>query len=150
VGHRTTIPTRGQVLHLDVPSSWDEPAPLLPRLPAEGRGFVSGALLMLKAKQLDDGLYAAVELAAQSGAGRFAGKAKLLTRLADALAGETVGPGGDALALVPGACLLGVVPLRPFAGAEGAAQVLAEAFLGDEAGSKPLGFYTRSPALAAV
>jgi hypothetical protein len=149
-GWRVRLDVSRQVLHLDVPSGWDEPAPLLPRLPADERGFVSAALLMLKAKQFDDGLYAAVELAAQSSAGRFAGKAKLLAGLADALAGETVGPGGDALALVLGACLLGGVPVRPLVGAESGAEVLVEAFLGDEAGSKPLGFYTRSPALVAI
>jgi hypothetical protein len=139
-----------QVLHLDVPAGRDEPAPLLPRLPGDETGFVSGALLMLKAKQFDDGLYAAVELAAQSGAGRFAGKAPLLAALADALAGESIGPGGDALALVLGACLLGGVPLRPLAEAQSAARVLGDAFLADEGRSKPISFYTRSPALAAI
>ena len=40
----------------------------------------------MKAKQFDDRLYAAVELAAQQGAGRFAGKAMLLASMAGTLA----------------------------------------------------------------
>ena len=46
---------------------------------------------MLKAKIFDDGLYAAVELAAQAGTGTFVGKADLLTTLAGLL---TAGPEG--------------------------------------------------------
>ena len=46
--------------------------------------FVSASVLAQKAKQFDDGLYAAVDLAAQSGAGKFPGKAEMLGRLARA------------------------------------------------------------------
>ena len=56
-----------------------------PTLAATG-GFVSASVLAQKAKQFDDGLYAAVEEAAQNGAGRFAGESGcLLARLARAL-----------------------------------------------------------------
>lgn len=46
---------------------------------------VSVAVLGLKAKQFDDGLYAAVELAAQSGIGLFQGKKRLLATLSGRL-----------------------------------------------------------------
>src|SRR3712207_4605764 len=84
-----------QVLRLEVPepvADWHrgrkKPAgtPLLPVLPHAKGGPVSAATLLLKAKQLDDGLYAAVELAAQRGSGRFTGKATLLRSVAATLA----------------------------------------------------------------
>ena len=82
-----------QVLGLEVPEfvfGWrpegEQAQPLLPTPPAADDGPVSAATLLLKAKQFDDGLYAAVELAAQQGAGRFAGKASLLRSLAGTLA----------------------------------------------------------------
>src|SRR5262245_43547766 len=78
-----------QVLGLEVPEfvlGWrpegEQPGALLPIPPAADEGPVSAATLLLKAKQFDDGLYAAVELAAQRGAGRFAGKAVLFRSLA--------------------------------------------------------------------
>ena len=49
--------------------------------PDEGNPLVSGAMMAQKAKQFDDGLYAAIELAAQHGAGAFHGKAALLRNL---------------------------------------------------------------------
>src|SRR2546423_1132452 len=76
-----------QVLRLEVPEveiDWDRrgsrPAdtPLLPALPLTEGGPLSAATLLLKAKEFDDGLFGAVELAAQQGAGRFVGKATLL------------------------------------------------------------------------
>ena len=83
----------GQVLRLEVPESfvgWGgrrvNSEPLLPTLPTADTGPVSAAALLLKAKQFDDGLYAAADLAAQRGAGRFAGKAALLRSLAETLA----------------------------------------------------------------
>ena len=47
------------------------------RFPGDHGDTVSAATLLLKAKFFDDRLYAAVELAAQQGMGRFAGKAAL-------------------------------------------------------------------------
>jgi hypothetical protein len=70
----------GQVLRLEVPESYvgwgrgeGNREPLLPMLPTTDAGPVSAATLLLKAKQFDDGLYAAAELAAQQGAGRLPG-----------------------------------------------------------------------------
>src|SRR5262249_42425246 len=83
-----------QVLRLEVPELFARPRgsristepPLLPTLPFTGKGPLSAATLLLKAKQFDDRLCAAVELAAQQGAGRFAGKGLLLRSLASTLA----------------------------------------------------------------
>lgn len=43
--------------------------------------IISASMLALKAKQFDDGLYAAVELSAQNGEGDFVGKISLLKTL---------------------------------------------------------------------
>jgi hypothetical protein len=139
-----------QVLRLEVPQdvvSFDpggtEDSPLSPTLPRSDSGPVSAATLLLKAKQFDDGLYAAVELAAQPN------KAALLTSLAEALA-SAPGPDPAAAALVFGACDLGGLPARPPARVEPAVRAAVEAFLGEGRLSKPLGFYTWTPQLEAV
>src|SRR5438477_65430 len=104
-----------QVLAIDVPRHnfvrWDEDA-LSATVPLAFDGFVSAAALLWKAKLFDDGLLAAVELAAQEGGGRLAGKASLLRSLAQTLRRL---PAADpaALALVFGACQLGGVPEVP-------------------------------------
>jgi hypothetical protein len=139
-----------QVLRLEIPEavvSFDargaEDSPLSPTLPRSHAGPVSAATLLLKAKQFDDGLYAAVELAAQPN------KAALLASLAEALASAT-GPDPAAAALVFGACELGGLPVRSPAGVEPAVRTAVEAFLGEGRLSKPLGFYTWTPQLEAV
>src|SRR5262245_60246069 len=87
-GWRVRLDLARQVLRLEVTEAvrdWNGtrrmPAgtPLAPVPVFSQGGPVSAATLLLKAKQFDDGLYAAVELACQHGAGRFAGKAKLLS-----------------------------------------------------------------------
>src|SRR5207249_604057 len=62
-GWRVRLDLAGQVLRLEV-SEYEQPqAPLLPALPFAENGPVSAATLLLKAKQFDDGLHAAVEVA---------------------------------------------------------------------------------------
>lgn len=64
----------GGVLRLDLRPqmlSVEADEPLAQTPPADSSGFVSAATLLFKAKQVDDGLLAAVELAAQRGAGRL-------------------------------------------------------------------------------
>ena len=100
-GYRVRLDLGPQVLSVEVPEDWgsDEEAgpigaPISPTLGGLGDGLVSGSLLAQKAKQFDDGLYAAVELAAQQGAGTFAGKAALLRRrLPDGLGARGAGRG---------------------------------------------------------
>ena len=77
---------------------------------AAGGGFVSASVLAQKAKQFDDGLYAAVELAAQNGAGRYPGKSDLLVRLARAMAASHAEGAGNAETILLAACRLGGVP----------------------------------------
>jgi hypothetical protein len=110
--------------------------------------MVSMALLAHKAKQFDDGLYAAVELAAGKGAGHLTGKEVLLAGLATQLAG---GPAEPAVVTVLAASALGTAGTRrlpePMAGA--VAEAIAR-FEDDVDASKPLGFYTWSEDLARV
>ncbi|HZL87237.1 MAG TPA: hypothetical protein VFB96_02580 [Pirellulaceae bacterium] len=100
--------------------------------------FASAAVLVQKAKQFDDGLYAAVELAMQDGLGPVTGKRAWLARLAAKVNAEQ---GGVPLAQLFAASELGggdaVVPgsLKRTVASERAA------FLADEKRSKPLGFY---------
>jgi hypothetical protein len=91
-------------------------------------------MLAIKAKLFDDGLYATVELAAQRGAGRFAGKAGLLAKLvryAPEIA-AAASLGGQDVAL------------------DDAAREVREKFLASELKSKPLGFYTWSDELRQI
>src|SRR6516162_3297341 len=147
-GWRVRLDLSEQVLSLDVPE-WDwarRDDRLSPTMPyGDNDQLVSAAALLMKAKQFDDGLYAAVELAAQAGAGRFPGKASLLAALAAALPDAP-----DAAARVFGACHLGGVPARPPADLQEAVAAVVNDFLGDDLRSKPLGFYTWTPELEAI
>jgi hypothetical protein len=136
-----------QVLGIEVPEvvfGWGDPDEdsglLLPVPPAETTDPVSAATLLLKAKQFDDGLYAAVELAAQQGAGRFPGKASLLRSLTASL------PEATLLA----ACELGGLGVVAPAQLREAVRQLVDDFLRDELASKPLGFYTWTAELSAI
>jgi hypothetical protein len=144
----------GQVLRLEVPESfvgWGRwgvnNEPLLPTLPTTDAGPVSAAILLLKTKQFDDGLYAAAELAAQQGAGRFPGKASLLRSLAATLA---AGPDQAAAVIVYAACQLGGLSVPVPDPLQAAVRTATAEFLHDETLSKPLGFYTWSDQLRAI
>jgi hypothetical protein len=117
--------------------------------------FTSAGMLALKAKQFDDGLYAAVEGAATRGQGRLPGKLKLLGGLLAALAREDLKAQDGSLqaaAIVLAAARLG--NLRPETASSAALKQAAEAerkeFLADGKRSKPLGFYTWSQELVQV
>lgn len=136
------IDDAGQVIALDCPEdvTWGDPG-LAKSVTALGHsGFVSASIIASKAKAFDDGLIAAVELAAEKGAGSFAGKEALLATLSAAL-GQ-----GPAAPLLHAARQLGSGVASP----SPAAAKLAADFLADERASKPLGFYTWSPALEAI
>src|SRR5262249_61376825 len=93
-----------QVLRVEAPERvfWScEGLALSPTLPRREHGAVSAAALLLKAKQFDDGLYAAVERAVQNGLGRFPGKVTLLTSLASALSEPAAAPVNAAAAGTP-------------------------------------------------
>lgn len=148
-----------QVLRLEVPEAvtdWHDGRrqsagpPLLPTLPLTTEGPLSAATLLLKAKQFDDRLHAAVELAAQHGAGRFAGKAVLLRSLAATLAAGLSDTGIGAATTIHAACELGGVPVPVPEALVEAVRTAKAGFLGDELLSKPLGFYTWTPELSAI
>ena len=121
---------------------WD--IPVLEPTPRIEGSFVSAALLAQKAKQFDDGLYAAVELAVQSGAGRFPAKRALiqaaLASIEDAGAAE----------ILYSAARLGGADIEPPDALAAAVESRTESFLADPLGSKPLGFYTWTPELTRI
>jgi hypothetical protein len=102
--------------------------------------FISASMLAYKAKQFDDGLYAAVDLAAQNGAGKYPGKVSLLTELTGALARGRLR--GEMSAVVFAAARLGGIPVEQPVAMEPAVAREIERFLADEKASKALGFYT--------
>ncbi len=135
------------VIELDSPET-----PLIATLGTVGStGIVSASVLAQKAKIFDDGLYAAIEVAAQQGAGRHAGKASLLASLGGALAGADPSVAATAQELILGAARLGQVAIDgvPLA-VETRAQRFVKAFLQNELRSKPIGFYTWSRQLESI
>ncbi|MBI3862261.1 MAG: hypothetical protein HY290_10235 [Planctomycetia bacterium] len=114
-----------------------------------GARTVSAALLAQKAKQFDDGLYAAVDVAAQQGAGRFAGKSALLSRLAKVLA-EQQPARGDARLIVLAAARLGELQFASSPAVDRAVSATLESFQKDPLRSKPLGFYTWNTTLQRI
>jgi hypothetical protein len=136
-GHRVQLDLTPQVLNVSIPGEYPfekGEVHLQPTCPVPSDGFVSASLLSVKAKLFDDGLYAAVELAAQEGAGRFAGKAQLLKGLirhAPSLA-AAASLGGFSVDL------------------DAEAERIRREFLADELKSKPLGFYTTSEELRRI
>jgi hypothetical protein len=155
-GYRVRVDARTQVLRLDIPDndgvgfSMEEPAeaPIYPTLAEmEMDGFVSASMLAQKAKQFDDGLYAAVELAARDGAGDFAGKSGLIRETAAHLG--TLDPGAAASVFLA-AAKLGGLGLEPPAPHESGVEKALSDFEADALRSKPLGFYTWSDDLKAI
>jgi hypothetical protein len=159
-GFRVRVDVAPQVIAIDVPEdvSYAERAgtkrvdvPLMPTIPVTGgQRMVSGALLAQKAKQFDDGLYAAVDLAAQHGAGQYPGKTDLLNGLARALAPGAAARSGNADPVILAACRLGGVPAAVPKGMEGPVEAALASFRGDALRSKPIGFYTWSAPLGAI
>jgi hypothetical protein len=112
---------------------------------------VSASVLAQKAKIFDDGLYAAVEVAAQEGAGQHPGKAALLTSLGGALAESDPSVAGSVQELLLGAASLGKVAIPGVpADVEERVQRAVKAFFEDELRSKPIGFYSWSTQLASI
>ena len=113
-------------------------------------GFASAAVLAQKAKHFDDGLYAAVELAAQNGAGRFGGKARLLHQLAHGRLARDHADATQPVAAVLAGAKLGLPDFRLPPDCQPAVQALLDAFEADDLRSKPIGFYAWSSPLKAV
>ncbi|MCK4304604.1 MAG: hypothetical protein KAY24_10245 [Candidatus Eisenbacteria sp.] len=162
-GYRVQLDLSTQVLSFEIPKDrgpllWEGDitstprekaveAPIRPTLSDMRSGILSASILAQKAKQFDDGLYAAVELAAQNGAGDFVGKAHLLRMVANAIASGEIDTAG---AVVLAAAQLGGIEV-PLSGTARAAVRLCESgFLDNELKSKPIGFYTWSGELTAI
>lgn len=112
--------------------------------------FASAGLLVQKAKLFDDGLYAAVELAAQNGAGEFSGKRSMLKTLARTLARPPAGEFGGAEAVLLAAGRLGGVEVALAPAAAQQVDTRLRTFLRDPRRSKPLAFYTWSDELSTI
>jgi hypothetical protein len=157
-GYRVRLDLRDQVLRVAIPEDRSfgvgeggpAEAPILRRLRGSRDGFVSASILAQKAKQFDDGLYAAVELAVQGGAGRLGGKAAMLQAVARALADSGAGEPGTAPSILFAACQLGQVPVRVPVAIEPKVRSYVRNFLDDPLRSRPIGFYTWSGALAHI
>ena len=161
-GYRVRLNLSQQVLSLSIPEARDwsfEPAdraraiePELAASPAAlgSPDFLSASMLAQKAKQFDDGLYAAVELAAQKGAGTFAGKQAMLRAVAEALAGASAGHFGNVRGTVMAGAQLGGLPPLGSTDVRAEVQATVTEFMGDPLRSKPLGFYTWSGDLSAI
>jgi hypothetical protein len=157
--YEVTLDTSRQVLRLDIPEDYkydfrsskeksDEPPlyPLFTEAGLDASKFAPTAVLALKAKQFDDGLYACVEMAADAGLGRLTAKKDFLLRLLQALAqGERT-----AQALLTAAARLGGQRVQVSVEVANQAEALQREFLTDELRSKVLGFYTWNEELTRV
>jgi hypothetical protein len=122
-----------QVLWLSLPpqrAGENDDEPLAPCAERVASGFTSASALFVKARLFDEGLCAAVELAAQQGAGIFTGKANLLAALV-----------GQAPQIAAAASLGGLQ-----VAVDSDARRVRDAFRRSLA-AKPIGFYTWSDAL---
>ena len=161
-GFQVQLDLSTQVLRLDVPedrsfggpadlSAGKYEAPVAPTLSGIIKeGLVSASMLAQKAKQFDDGLYAAVDTAAQQGIGRFAGKASLLRNVAMALEALKQTPTGNASEVIFAACKVGGLEVSVPQQQRNAVQAAVAEFLKDSLRSKPIGFYTWNEELAAI
>ena len=154
------LDSTNQVLRLNVPQDRGYGSPggqaQAPIYPSLSRlrwrpKFVSASVLAAKAKQFDDGLYAAVEVAAGKGAGLYPSRNRLLLGMLAAVLKGTAGPDrvGSAALLTAAARLGGLNPKVP-AVVDVAARAIVSGFMKRSLKSKPLGFYTWNSALEEV
>ncbi len=154
----------GQKLRLEVPEDRDtsfsaghdrtQPARLhasfAEMLPAR-EAFVPAAALAFKAKQFDDGLYAAVELARDRGLGRCPDKGALVAELLAGVLGRPQGTGRlPAAVLLAAALELGGEPPPVEAAVARRAAERVEQFMKVPRLSRPIGFYTWNPELERI
>jgi ankyrin repeat protein/outer membrane protein assembly factor BamB len=154
-----------QVLGLDVPEdkeySWrgdgdNLEAPVYPTIDKVPGvvDFGSAALFAAKAKQVDDGIYAALEHLVQEGDGTFVGRRELLKLVSGALRALPPEEEGEALgyarSFIAAAASLGGEEIREDPAVIERAESIASDFLADELRSKPVGFYTWSDSLQRI
>lgn len=131
-------------VHPTLPKSYAVTLGVTPAIPAV---FVSAAALSAKAKQFDDGLYAAIEIAAQRGCGKFTGKLEFLKKAAAAVASPQV---GAAWTTIAASLYFSDLDLSTCLAEEAALEGLLAAFKKDELRSKPIGFYRWSADLETI
>ena len=154
-----------QVLGLDIPedlewgqSSWKVEAELYPTIRTVPRreDFVSASIMVAKAKQFDDGLYAAVEYLCQNGTDRFIGKRELLQRVAEALKGLAndkeikVDRLNQSQSFIQAAAHLGGQVMGETKEIQLRAEKIKVDFLSDKLKSKPISFYTWTEELTRI
>jgi hypothetical protein len=156
-GFLVRLDLSAQVLGINIPEdkgfggNGRAEAPIEPTLQGiDGGRFVSASMLAQKAKQFDDGLYAAAELAVEDGVAQFAGKAPMLRSLAERLRKLPAAPRGNALEILFGACRLGQVGVQEPQFLTAGVESTVQTFLADALHSKPIGFYTWSKPLTAI
>lgn len=129
--------------------------PTLKAIPG-GTGFVSASVLAAKAKQFDDGLYAAVELLCQQGTKDFVGKRELLRQVLENLRDLEGATGADAGSLtycrgfIHAAAGLGGRQLQATPAVEKQSAKIQSAFIETQLRSKPIGFYTWTRELSQI
>jgi hypothetical protein len=154
-----------QVLGLDIPEEreWGQTlgkveAELYPTIKSVPRrdDFVSASIMVAKAKQFDDGLYAAVEYLSQNGADGFMGKRELLRRVAEALKGlandkEMKGERlKESRSFIQAAANLGGQAMAGAKEIQLRAEEIRAKFLSDKLKSKPISFYTWTEELTRI
>ena len=151
-----------QVLGLDIPEEreWGQTsgkveAELYPTIKSvPGRAdFVSASIMVAKAKQFDDGLYAAVEYLCQNGTDRFIGKNELLQRVAEALKGpanDRVKGSDQSRSFIQAAANLGGQAIAGTKEIQRRAEEIKAKFLSDKLKSKPISFYTWTEELTRI
>jgi len=110
--------------------------------------FVSASMLAFKAKQFEDGLYAAVETAAQRGTDKYPGKIALFRELTQVLARDRLQ--GEMSAVIFAAARLGAISVEQPCSMDSAVTRQIDRFLADENASKVLGFYTWTEELSRI
>ena len=170
-GYTIKVDLSGQVLTMDIPQRvrhggggedrlYPTPGDIHPTnegsAPDTGRvDFVSASILAAKAKQFDDGLYAAAEIAMQEGLPGVLGKKMFLSALLGALKdlGDPSIPQQEeewSRAFIAAASSLGGQDLGEDAKVTELSQKMVEDFLQDPLRSKPIGFYTWNEELGKI
>lgn len=143
---RTGRPESGWIAASDLKPLPNEPRPVK-HVKSAGGQFLSAAILIQKAKQFDDGLYAAVEIAAEEGQGDMPAKSQLIR---DWPARVDPKSGGSGLTVLFAAGQLGGLEPEVPASQQRPVAELVASFSAEPKRSKPLGFYTWSKALEAI
>lgn len=119
--------------------------------------FVSASVLAAKAKQFDDGLYAAVELLCQLGTKDFVSKREILRRVSETLrdleaeAGLDIGSLTYCRGFIHAAASIGGQQLKETPAVEKLSEKIRSDFIHkEELRSKPIGFYTWTEELSQI